>query len=72
MANKLIEVHWSNVIDWIMEKFDDSLQSTKSRRECLFHTYASKDAIMNELNAGQIVSGYYHENFPRHVIVVFH
>ncbi len=72
MASKLIEVHWLNVVDWIMEKIDDSPQSTNPRHEYLFHTYASKDAIMNELNAGQIVSGYYHENFPRHMIVVFH
>ena len=71
MASKLIEVHRSNVVDWITEKFEDSPQSTKPKRECLFHTYASKDTIMNELNAGQIVSGYYHEKFPRHVIVVF-
>ncbi len=26
---------------------------------------------MNEFNAGQIVSGYYHKNYPRHVIIAF-
>ena len=54
-----------------MEKFENLPQSTKPKRECLFHTYTSMDAIMNELNAGQIVSGYYHKNYPRHVIVAF-
>ena len=71
MASKLIEVHRSNVLDWIMMKFEDVPQSTNPKRECLFHTYASKEAIIHEFNAGRIVSGYYHNDYPRHVIVAF-
>ncbi len=54
-----------------MENFDESQKMTKTKWEYLFYTYTSKDAIMNKFDAGCIASGYYHNKYPRHVIVAF-
>lgn len=46
-------------------------QNHKPKQECLFHTYASKDGIMNKMNSEHIVSNYYHPQYPTHVIAAF-
>ncbi len=35
----------------------------------LFHTYARIEEIINQFNAGDIVSGYHHAQYPKHVFM---
>ncbi len=37
----------------------------------LFHTYARKEEIINQFNAGDIGSGYHHPQYPKHAIMAF-
>ncbi len=53
MSSKLIEVHQSNVLDWIMHNLDPQQPVSNSPRNGLFHIHVSKKAIVNYFNIGK-------------------
>jgi hypothetical protein len=71
MSSKLTEVHQSNVLDWIMHDLDPPVTASTVSHNTVFYTYASKAMIMDNLKGGKIISGYYHPQYPKHVIVAY-
>ncbi len=37
----------------------------------VFYTYSSRDAILEHLMNGKLISGYHHPQYPKHVIVAY-
>ena len=71
MSSKLTEVHQSNVLDWVMHNLDPPKMVSSYASNGLFHTYASRDAILNNVQTGKIISGYHHPQYLKHVIVAY-
>ncbi len=69
MSGKLTEVHQSNVLDWIMHNLDPPLTGLNIHQNGLFHTYASRATIVDNFMNGNIISGYHHPKYPKHVII---
>ncbi len=71
MSGILTEVHQSNVSDWIINNLDLPVAATTDPNNNVFYTYASRAAILDHLMNGKIISGYYHPQYPKHVIVAY-
>ncbi len=71
MSSKLTEVHQSNVLDWIMHNLNPPVTAPTVPHNNVFYTYASKAAMFDHLMDGKIISGYYHPQYPKHVIVAY-
>ncbi len=71
MSIKLTEILLSNVLDWIMYNLDRPVLVSIDSRNGLFHTYASKQAIVNRFKIGEIKCSYFHPKYSKHVIVAY-
>ncbi len=71
MSRKLTEGHQFNVMDWITNNLDPPQPVSSNLRNCLFHTFASMETIINHFMTVKIISSYYHPQYPKHVIVAY-
>ncbi len=71
ISGKLTEVHQSIVLDWIMHNLDLLVAATTVPHKNVFYTYSNRDAILEHLMNGNIISGYHHPQYPKHVIVAY-
>ncbi len=71
MPGKLIEVHQSIVLDWIIHNLDPPVSAPTVPHNNVFYTYSTKAAIVDHRMNGKIISSYYHPQYTKHVIVAY-
>ncbi len=54
-----------------MHNLDLPVAATTVPNNNIFYTYASRAAILDHLMNGKIISGYYHTQYPKHIIVAY-